>query len=249
MDTQNEQNEHKAKMVMELLKSNGLDHKSVSQKGAKGAEKEQKRSNDNRCECGKEFKWKQGLYKHRKCCYIYQDDMTSIMLNDDSNDVGIKDLIMSLVKENKDVQLQMQKNFIELIPHIHANNSHNIINNTTHQSLSELEQKQLTKYVEQLDQTTMSTANDTFKKIDETVKLPFEYNGNLMYNKNTPINTFIHELQHITYSVFDRESKRLLTPQFIPGQSTVAELTIPSFNMNYNDFDSNKINTNTYSYY
>lgn len=129
------------------------------------------------------------------------------------------------------------------------NNIKNIIDNTTHQSLSVLEQKQLTKYVEQLDQTTMSTANDTFKKIDETVKLPFEYNGNLMYNKNTPINTSIDELQHITYSVFDRESKRLLTPQFIPGQSTVAELTIPPFNMNYNDFDSNKINTNTYSYY
>ena len=105
LDTQKEQNEHKAKMVIDLLNSNSLHHKSVSRKGAKGAEKEQKRSNDNRCECGKEFKWKQGLYKHRKCCYIYQDDMTSIVLNDNSNDVGIKDLIMSLVKENKDAQL------------------------------------------------------------------------------------------------------------------------------------------------
>jgi hypothetical protein len=63
---------------------------------------------------------------------MYQGDISSMVLNDQSNDVGIKDLIMTLVQENKDVQLQMQKNFIELIPHIHANNSHNIINNTTH---------------------------------------------------------------------------------------------------------------------
>jgi len=131
-DTQNEQNEQKANMVLELLNSKSLHHKSVSQKGAKRAENEQKTSNCNRCECGKEFKWKQGLYKHRKICYMYQGDISSMVLNDQSNDVGIKDLIMSLVQENKDVQLQMQKNFMELIPHIHANNSHNIINNTTH---------------------------------------------------------------------------------------------------------------------
>ena len=75
-DTQNEQNEQKANMVLELLNSKSLHHKSVSQKGAKRAENEQKTSNCNRCECGKKFKWKLGLYKHRKIFYIYQDNVS-----------------------------------------------------------------------------------------------------------------------------------------------------------------------------
>ena len=183
-------------------------------------------------------------------------DKSTISITSDNDDDN-KDKLKQYYETINNNKTQINNKFIIAesitIPTYNIDDSNNniktIINNTTHQSLSELEQKQLTKYVEQLDQTTMSTANDTFKKIDETVKLPFEYNGNLMYNKNTDINQYIKDLQHITYSVFDRESKRLLTPQFIPGQSTVADLTIPSFNMNYNDFDSNKINTNTYSYY
>ena len=43
--------------------------------------------------------------------------------------VDIKELVLLLVKENQDVQLQMQKNFLDLIPHIQGvNNSHNTTN-------------------------------------------------------------------------------------------------------------------------
>lgn len=96
------------------------------------------------CECGNTYKFRQGLYKHKKICYIHQatvskyDNINNLENNNDNknkmnNFTEIKEFILTLVKENQDVQLQMQKNFIEMMPHIQGNttntNSHNTTNN------------------------------------------------------------------------------------------------------------------------
>ena len=81
------------------------------------------------CDCGNTYKFRQGLYKHKKLCYIYQetiskyDNINNLENNNDNNNddnknkmnnfTEIKEFILTLVKENQDVQLQMQKNFIE----------------------------------------------------------------------------------------------------------------------------------------
>jgi hypothetical protein len=67
--------------------------------------------------------------------YNYQEELEE---NDDnviqsSNNVNIKELIMLLMKENQDVQIQMQKNFLEIIPQLQGvNNSHNTTTTNTH---------------------------------------------------------------------------------------------------------------------
>ena len=108
-------------------------------KGIKGINP-QKSPRHYQCHCGKLYVYKQGLYKHLKSCEKYLGDInytndcsnklivTNSLKND--SDVGnFKDLVVLLLKENKEIQ----KNFVDLIPHIQGNNtnSNNIINNNT----------------------------------------------------------------------------------------------------------------------
>ena len=103
------------------------------------------------CElCDSIYTNRTSLWRHRKCCsineganmsssvcttYNYQEELEE---NDDnviqsSNNVNIKELIMLLMKENQDVQIQMQKNFLEIIPQLQGvNNSHNTTTTNTH---------------------------------------------------------------------------------------------------------------------
>jgi hypothetical protein len=92
------------------------------------------------CHCGKKYIYRQGLYKHQKSCEKEKMDkiipieesssqmVTKSIVND--SDVGnLKELVVLLLKENKEIQ----KNFVDLIPHIQGNNtnSHNTITNNT----------------------------------------------------------------------------------------------------------------------
>ena len=100
------------------------------------------------CDCGKTYKYRQGLHKHRKTCFIYQDNNSNITVNNilsnvDKTDVTqklvelimsknqdfMKELVSNISVTNKDVMKKM----IEMIPNIGNNtNSHNnITNNTT----------------------------------------------------------------------------------------------------------------------
>jgi len=87
------------------------------------------------------------MWRHKKTCYITQvtdmsnsvcttsnhQDIMSENLTQSSNNVNIKELIMLLMKENQDVQIQMQKNFIDLIPQLQGStNSHNITTTNNH---------------------------------------------------------------------------------------------------------------------
>ena len=99
------------------------------------------------CECGNTYKHRQGLSRHKNVCYIYQKEI--VEQNKDKSDIPLinnfnnekmenkickeslsefKDLVMILLKENKEIQ----KNFVEMIPHIRGtitSNSHNTTNN------------------------------------------------------------------------------------------------------------------------
>ena len=100
------------------------------------------------CEvCDSIYTNRTSLWRHRKGCSIDQVDnipssicttyITPDNIGDNliqsSNNVNIKELIMLLMKENQDVQIQMQKNFLELIPQLQGvNNSHNTTTTNSH---------------------------------------------------------------------------------------------------------------------
>ena len=67
----------------------------------------------NTCECGREYKHRQSLYNHRKVCKFKVED------------VDYKEMLMMLIKENKELRLQMG----ELIPKVGNNNNMNSNNN------------------------------------------------------------------------------------------------------------------------
>jgi len=90
------------------------------------------------CECGKTFNHRSSLWRHKKKCLTdvgsdndnSNDDAYNIVdLCSDNQKNDFKDLVVLLLKENKEIQ----KSFVDLIPHIKGNNtnSHNNINNTT----------------------------------------------------------------------------------------------------------------------
>lgn len=80
------------------------------------------------CECGKKYKFKQGLFKHKKICFNHEDLKQHIT----------EDSIVKLVSENnkiKDLLIEQQKQIVEqqkqignLIPKVGdtINNTHNI---------------------------------------------------------------------------------------------------------------------------
>ena len=90
------------------------------------------------CHCGKKYVYRQGLHKHQKICNLNEDflleESNNIIVTKTINnepDVGnLKELVVLLLKENKEIQ----KNFVDLIPHIQGNNTNcnnTITNNTT----------------------------------------------------------------------------------------------------------------------
>ena len=83
-----------------------------------------KSSNTFECECGNTYKYRQGLYKHRKtCCYIVQGDSDNVN-NKSSNFEVDKELLVKMLLKNQDVMEKM----MEIIPSL-GNQSHN--NNNT----------------------------------------------------------------------------------------------------------------------
>ncbi len=73
------------------------------------------------CECGRKYKYRQGLFTHKKTCNVINSEII-----DDSNVVNSKELIVTLLKQNNELQNQI----IELSKERFASavNSHNHIN-------------------------------------------------------------------------------------------------------------------------
>lgn len=103
------------------------------------------------CECGKHYVARNSLWYHRKSCYIYQSIVSTTLPDEqhynsntqlDDNvpsnsqlvatsmkdkDIEFKELILLLLKENKEIQ----KTFVEILPHIKGNAEHSFNTTTT----------------------------------------------------------------------------------------------------------------------
>jgi hypothetical protein len=91
------------------------------------------------CKCGNNYIYRQGLYKHRKTCFVAQEDndKTNIATTIDKNDITqklvelimsknqefITELVSTITSSNKEVMEKM----LEIMPQV-GNNSHNHMN-------------------------------------------------------------------------------------------------------------------------
>ena len=71
------------------------------------------------CDCGREYKYRQGLYNHRKSCKG-EKKVTAIIENEEN--VDYKSMFLEMINENK----ELRKTITEMIPKIGNNNNNNI---------------------------------------------------------------------------------------------------------------------------
>ena len=74
------------------------------------------------CDCGKEYKYRQGLYTHRKTC---QGEKKEIVITSDEEKLDYKSMFLEIINENK----ELRKTISEMIPNIGNNNNNNNNNN------------------------------------------------------------------------------------------------------------------------
>jgi len=74
------------------------------------------------CECGREYKYRQGLYNHRKTCKGEKKE-TAIIENEEN--IDYKTMFLEIINENK----ELRKTISEMIPKMGNNNNNNTINN------------------------------------------------------------------------------------------------------------------------
>ena len=77
------------------------------------------------CECGREYKYRQGLYNHRKTCKGEKKETTII------ENVDYKSMFFEIIKKNNEFQdllMKQSQQISELIPKV-GNNNNNTINN------------------------------------------------------------------------------------------------------------------------
>ena len=85
------------------------------------------------CGCGKQYTHKSGYYRHKKGCSMSEVDITpdnkEFMDICSDNQVDFKEMVLLLLKENKEIQ----KTFVDMLPYMKGTNtnSNNIIHNTT----------------------------------------------------------------------------------------------------------------------
>jgi len=98
--------------------------------------KEQKNAEQNVCICGKSFKYRQGLYVHRKTCIDYEKNVTNdgfileTEINkkiDSTTDKELKDLVKELIKQNG----ELVKTINDIVPKIGNTNITNNNNNNS----------------------------------------------------------------------------------------------------------------------
>jgi hypothetical protein len=100
------------------------------------------------CECGKEYKYRQGLFQHKKKCN-YEEICEEIVEKKPDKELELKDMFLTVVNENKELRSMMveqqktimaqSKQMTEIIPKIGNNNSttnNNTINNNQRVSIN-----------------------------------------------------------------------------------------------------------------
>ena len=83
------------------------------------------------CECGKEYKYRQGLYNHKKSCKLINNE--TIIIHTENKD-EMKDLVCKLINENQDLKntllqenKELRKQISNMVPLIGNNNNNNNI--------------------------------------------------------------------------------------------------------------------------
>ena len=81
------------------------------------------------CECGREYKYRQGLYNHRKTCKGEKKE--NIIIQTENKD-EMKELVIKLIRENEELKntvlqenKELRKTITEMIPKIGNNNNNN----------------------------------------------------------------------------------------------------------------------------
>ena len=107
------------------------------------------------CECGKEYKTRQGLFGHKKKC-IFEEKCEEIIEKKPDKELELKDMFLTVVNENKELRsmmveqqksmveqqktiMEQSKQMTEIIPKIGNNNSttnNNTINNNQRFSIN-----------------------------------------------------------------------------------------------------------------
>jgi len=91
------------------------------------------------CKCGKEYKYRQGLWKHQKKCQIYNIDnnidinIENNIVNQDSKTISIntidkEQLILMLIKQNSEL-IKESSEFKNMMMKVIENGTHNTTNN------------------------------------------------------------------------------------------------------------------------
>jgi len=82
------------------------------------------------CNCGKKYKQHSSYYRHKRSCLMNEEENTNNNVVEfcKNNQTDFKELILLLVKENK----EFQKNFMEMIPHIKGNADHSYNTTNSH---------------------------------------------------------------------------------------------------------------------
>ena len=77
-----------------------------------------------KCDCGKQYKYRQGLFAHKKICNIINSEII-----DEPNNITNKELIITLLKQNNELQnqiIELSKEKINSVVNSHnTTNSHN----------------------------------------------------------------------------------------------------------------------------
>ena len=106
----------------------------LTRKHTNDDKKEQKIAEKNVCICGKSFKYRQGLFVHRKTCISYEKNVTTdgVVLEteinkkiDSTTDKELKELVKELIKQNG----ELVKTINEIVPKIGNTNITNNNNN------------------------------------------------------------------------------------------------------------------------
>ena len=103
------------------------------------------------CECGKEYKYRQGLFQHKKKCNYEESEekCEEIIEKKPDKELELKDMFLTVVNENKELRsmmveqqktiMEQSKQMTEIIPKIGNNNSttnNNTINNNQRFSIN-----------------------------------------------------------------------------------------------------------------
>ena len=77
------------------------------------------------CECGNTYKYRQGLWNHKKKCLNKKEEIEE---NPEDIDLNDKNLILTLIQQNNELQKQM----LEVIKNSSNTNINNTVNNNSH---------------------------------------------------------------------------------------------------------------------